>query len=179
VIDPHFSSLPDPNPKIKKFLDLDGQKGFDCALLLDVLEHVEDDKDFLKRIYSLLNDNARVILTVPAWDFLFSGHDRFLGHHRRYNRKTLSVILDKFEIENSFYFYGSLLLMRLAIKLLEFFGLEKKQQEGVSNWKFGENHFLTIVIRKVLNFDFSVSLFFSRLNLKIPGLSLCMILKKR
>ena len=57
----------------------------DVILLLDVLEHVEDDRGFLT---SLVRENTRpgslVLISVPAWSRLFSAHDVYLKHHRRY-----------------------------------------------------------------------------------------------
>ena len=56
-------------------------KKFDTILMFDVLEHIEDDCEFLKNtVYPLLKDNGRIIMTVPAYQFLFSKHDINLKH---------------------------------------------------------------------------------------------------
>lgn len=57
---------------------------FDLALLLDVLEHVEDDAAFLSSVVERVAPGGSVLVSVPTWPRLFSSHDERLGHHRRY-----------------------------------------------------------------------------------------------
>jgi len=64
----------------------------DAVLLADVLEHVEDDRGFLSDILMRLRSGGVVVITVPAYDFLWSNHDIVLGHVRRYSRKQLLSI---------------------------------------------------------------------------------------
>ena len=54
------------------------------VLLMDVLEHVADDCGLLHDAIAGSAPGSRVIVTVPAFGWLWSGHDVFLGHHRRY-----------------------------------------------------------------------------------------------
>lgn len=63
---------------------------FDLAVLLDVLEHVDDDRAALRRLASLLKPGGHLVLTVPAFRFLWSGHDDSHQHRRRYRRPELS-----------------------------------------------------------------------------------------
>ena len=65
------------------------QKKFDSCLLLDVLEHIEDDRDFIKEIKKILKNNGQLVLSVPAHQFLFSPADEKSGHFRRYNYRDL------------------------------------------------------------------------------------------
>jgi SAM-dependent methyltransferase len=58
--------------------------------LFDVLEHIEDDKAFLRSIKSLLTDHGKLYLTVPAHPFLWSNEDTLSGHFRRYTIPSLS-----------------------------------------------------------------------------------------
>jgi SAM-dependent methyltransferase len=58
---------------------------FDIDVALDVLEHIEDDKKAIEQIYRVLSPKGIFIFTVPAFQFLFSSHDRFLEYKRRYN----------------------------------------------------------------------------------------------
>jgi SAM-dependent methyltransferase len=67
--------------------DLDRRYDVICAL--DVVEHIEDDVEALRWIASLLRPGGVLIVTVPAYQWLFSDHDRALGHHRRYTRTRL------------------------------------------------------------------------------------------
>lgn len=70
---------------------------FDMVGAFDVLEHIEKDKDALKEWYRVLKPGGKLILTVPAHQWLWSGHDVSLHHFRRYSRK---------ELKNKFVFAG-------------------------------------------------------------------------
>ncbi len=61
----------------------------DLFLLMDVLEHVEDDSDFLSWILSIAKPGAYILLTVPADMALWSEHDVSFGHYRRYDQPQL------------------------------------------------------------------------------------------
>jgi len=65
---------------------------FDAIFALDLLEHLENDKDLLHELFRALKDEGCLVLTVPAVKSLWSGHDVALGHFRRYGREEL---LDK------------------------------------------------------------------------------------
>lgn len=67
---------------------------FDTVILLDVLEHIEQDAEFLHRLRSLLTPGGRLILKVPAGQRLYSSLDANVGHYRRYNKTSLTQILD-------------------------------------------------------------------------------------
>lgn len=62
---------------------------FDLVVALDVLEHVEDDEGSLRAIARLLRPGGFAIFTVPAFPFLWSGHDRAHHHKRRYRKVEL------------------------------------------------------------------------------------------
>lgn len=57
---------------------------FDLVCLFDVLEHIEDDVAALVAVRTLLAAGGRALLTVPAYSWLWSAHDRHLHHKRRY-----------------------------------------------------------------------------------------------
>src|SRR5438477_613453 len=58
---------------------------FSLLLLLDVLEHVERDHEFLSALVEQrLEPGALVVISVPAWTALYNDHDAWLRHHRRY-----------------------------------------------------------------------------------------------
>jgi SAM-dependent methyltransferase len=69
--------------------DIPAHERFDCALYIDVLEHIEDDRGELQRVSTLLQPGGRLIVLAPAHQFLFSAFDRAVGHCRRYSRDTL------------------------------------------------------------------------------------------
>lgn len=65
-----------------------GQK-FDLICMFDVLEHVEQDTESLMAIKNLLKENGRILITVPAYQWLYGTHDLFLCHKRRYSAVLL------------------------------------------------------------------------------------------
>jgi len=70
-------------------------KDTNLVFLMDVLEHVEDDKIFLQNLVRSLPKGARVLISVPAHRFLFSEWDHRLGHHRRYSKNQLRALLNQ------------------------------------------------------------------------------------
>lgn len=62
---------------------------YDCVCLLDVLEHLDDDVVALRACRELLAPGGRLILTVPAYPWLWSIHDAQQHHRRRYTRRSL------------------------------------------------------------------------------------------
>ena len=146
-------------------------KKFDTVLMFDVLEHIEDDSKFLEdTVIPLLKDKGRIIMTVPAYQKLFSNHDRELKHFRRYNVKMVKEFSSKlgFYIINHHYFYASLLPFRFLTKL---FGGDNK----VNEWKYDEKHILTKLMRDILNLDYKVC---KKMNKLSFGLSLFIVLEK-
>ncbi|KKU49297.1 hypothetical protein A3H10_01775 [Candidatus Uhrbacteria bacterium RIFCSPLOWO2_12_FULL_46_10] len=68
---------------------------FNCVVMLDVLEHIEDDYSALEEAYRVLKPNGGFLLTVPAYQWLWSGHDEALGHIRRYvKNKIIKKVID-------------------------------------------------------------------------------------
>ncbi|MEZ5064800.1 MAG: methyltransferase domain-containing protein [bacterium] len=66
---------------------------FGLCTFFDVLEHVEAEREFLKEVRRVLVPGGLVLLSVPAYMFLWSRHDESLRHFRRYVRRTLSEAL--------------------------------------------------------------------------------------
>lgn len=69
------------------------QGPFDTAILINVLEHIQDDDGALRELAGLLKPGGRVVLWVPAFSLLYSDFDRRIGHYRRYRRTTLRAQL--------------------------------------------------------------------------------------
>lgn len=68
---------------------------FDLIIMLDVLEHIDDDLASLKSLERLLSPNGVIIITVPAFPFLWSDHDVQHHHKRRYKCSTLAKLFKK------------------------------------------------------------------------------------
>jgi SAM-dependent methyltransferase len=102
--------------------------------LFDVVEHIRDDSGFLAGIRRLVTPGGRVYLTVPAYQWLWSGEDILAGHSRRYTVPTLSRLLENagYRVEFATYFFGFLPLPILGRRVLPYrLGLaSKKVAEG-------------------------------------------------
>ena len=89
--------------------------------LMDVLEHLEDDFAMLKSIKEACSGGGNhFFITVPAFKSLWSGHDVYLGHYRRYTSSMLRDVLQRagWSTSRSYYLYGSLFpLIWVARKL--------------------------------------------------------------
>lgn len=95
---------------------------YDIITAFDVLEHIPDDIAALRSWTAALKPNGYVYITVPAYQWLFSAHDKALHHQRRYLAKELK---QKFElagltvkyISPFFYFtFPLVMLVRLLTK---------------------------------------------------------------
>jgi SAM-dependent methyltransferase len=92
---------------------------FDLVLALDVLEHLEDDVGAAREMREALRPGGLLVATVPAYPFLWSGHDEALGHRRRYLRRGLVEALEGagFEALHCSYAMGSILPAAVAVRL--------------------------------------------------------------
>ncbi len=69
-------------------LPFKGQR-FDLICMFDVLEHIEQDAETLTAMKQLLAKDGRIVMTVPAYQWLWGAHDEFLHHKRRYSATEL------------------------------------------------------------------------------------------
>jgi SAM-dependent methyltransferase len=67
----------------------------DSCVCLNVLEHIEDDREALRRMSAALAAGGVVILLVPAFPSLYGPIDQMLGHHRRYTRASISKLAEQ------------------------------------------------------------------------------------
>lgn len=66
---------------------------FDFVTAFDVLEHIPNDAGFLREIKSLIKPGGRLLVTVPAYQFLWSAFDVAVQHQRRYTKSKLDTLL--------------------------------------------------------------------------------------
>ncbi len=90
---------------------------FDLAVCLDVIEHLEDDRAALSELRRVLAPGGALLVTVPAYQWLWSGHDEINHHHRRYNRRTLLEAAHATGWNCAFATYFNSLLLPVAIAL--------------------------------------------------------------
>ncbi|MBL94304.1 MAG: hypothetical protein CFH06_00032 [Alphaproteobacteria bacterium MarineAlpha3_Bin5] len=74
---------------IQEYFSIVGPETKDCVCLVNVLEHIEDDRETLLLINNLLRKNGHICLFVPAMPILYSKLDKIFGHHRRYTMRDL------------------------------------------------------------------------------------------
>jgi SAM-dependent methyltransferase len=105
-------SVPDFNPF--------ENKRFDLIAMLDVLEHIEDDQTVLLSLHNILRRNGKLLITVPAFPFLWSKLDEVNLHKRRYVRSTLIRLVHHagFAVGYSTYFNALLFPFIIMIRLM-------------------------------------------------------------
>jgi SAM-dependent methyltransferase len=131
----------------------------DCVVLMDVLEHVDDDVGLLQAVDRVLAPAGRLLITVPAHLSMWSDHDVLLGHRRRYNRRHLRHVLQRggVKVDECFHFFVIPYLARAVIKGLSSLGVRKGPENGVGHWPYALPHPITRTLRAMLNSDFRIS----------------------
>ncbi|HEX4837312.1 MAG TPA: class I SAM-dependent methyltransferase [Solirubrobacteraceae bacterium] len=96
---------------------------FDLTVSLDVIEHLEDDVGALGELRRVTKPGGALLVTVPAYQWLWSGHDEVNHHHRRYSRRTLLAAAEHagWRIERSTHFNSLLLPIAILLRELERF----------------------------------------------------------
>lgn len=96
---------------------------FNSIYFLDVLEHLDQDLEVLKSARFFLQIDGKMLITVPAFNFLWSPHDEFVHHVRRYTKNSLKLTLEKagYKVERISYFnyilFPLALIQRIGMKL--------------------------------------------------------------
>jgi SAM-dependent methyltransferase len=83
-----------------------GNDTFDFIFAIQIIEHIKDDVTVMKELYNILKPNGFLIITVPAFMFLWGYHDEKYGHFRRYTKSDFRRILTEtggFIVEKSRY----------------------------------------------------------------------------
>jgi SAM-dependent methyltransferase len=152
----------------------------ELILLLDVLEHVQDPAQMLGELArDRLAAGGRFVITVPAFQPLFSDHDRALKHYRRYSRPELIQLVQGagLEVMESGYLFASLLLPRAAAVLRERVAPRNGGvTHGVGGWQGGA--LLTQLLHRVLVLDNRLCLATRQWGLRLPGITVWLTCKK-
>ena len=87
---------------------------------MDVREHVDDDVGLLNDYVMKVPRGARFLITVPAFQFLWSGHDVFLEHKRRYRLNQIEEVVGRagLTVKQGAYYFGAVFPIVLAIRIL-------------------------------------------------------------
>jgi hypothetical protein len=181
AIDTNYTE-PHTEPQITTYVEISQVRSasIDCALLMDVIEHVEDDVGLLRQTDRILTSGARVVITAPAHAFLWSEHDTFLKHYRRYSHGLLRAAVRRagFEISELFYFFGLPFLARAATVGFGSVGMGRHNSGVVGRWPYPDDHLSTRTLRTILNADFRMSRRLGDGLLAGLGLSICTVCRR-
>jgi 2-polyprenyl-3-methyl-5-hydroxy-6-metoxy-1,4-benzoquinol methylase len=137
-------------------------------LCMDVLEHLENEKEVLDLIAKapLKKGSAFYFFSVPAFQSVFSNHDVLLGHYRRYTVTQFKDLLTRqgLTVIDSGYFFFSLLVARWFEKKLI-----RKKEYSIDNWEGSK--FKTKLLTSILSLDFSITRILNKAGIRLPGLS--------
>ncbi|KAB8029902.1 class I SAM-dependent methyltransferase [Fluviispira multicolorata] len=119
--DYYFDELPlSPDLRLHFVKELPENLKVDAVLFMDVIEHVPSELEFFNNLLTKINtkDNPiKAFITVPAFMHLWSPHDVFLNHYRRYTKKTLASGISQFiKIETQYFFYATIYPLVLVIR---------------------------------------------------------------
>ena len=145
------------------------------VLLMDVIEHVDDDVGLLKEYIEKVPAGSYFLISVPAFQFLWSSHDVFLEHKRRYNLKLIENVVNKagLNIENSCYYFGGVFPIAFSIRILDKLISKYKTKAEVKS-QLKKHHF---IVNNLLMFICFLELFLFKRN-RFFGLSLFCLAKK-
>lgn len=156
--------------------ELSSSEKYEAICLFDVLEHIENDFQALKKINNLISNKGRLFISVPAHQIIFSRHDLALKHYRRYNMKALKKMLEKnnFRIVKSLYWNYTLFPFIFMIRLFQKIIDKNKNQEKSDIQKINRiiNSFLYTVL--------GLENFLIKLGFRPPfGLSIYIVAEKK
>jgi SAM-dependent methyltransferase len=145
---------------------------FDLVCAFDIIEHVEDDAAFVAAtVRDLLRDDGYALVSVPAYQALWSSHDRALRHHRRYSPADCRRLLERagLVVISGGGLFVSLLPARIGELLIERVRPVASAASGVGDWSGGP--VLTAALSRLLSVDGRMSLALSERGVSVPGLS--------
>ena len=148
-------------------------KQFDVITALDVIEHIKEDSKVLLEFKRILKDDGILIVTVPAFQFLWSEHDVAVSHERRYTSASLKRVFDEtgYRVIRISYFVSFVFPLVLIYRFLKKFNLRRNNPKAnvVSFPKIVDK-----ILQKTIYFEnFIIK------KMKIPfGVSLICVVKK-
>jgi hypothetical protein len=143
----------------------------DVLLMLDVLEHVDDDLGFVSTLVAEnLEPGGLALASVPAWPALSSRHDERLGHRRRYTPASGRALLERagLTVVRSGGLFHSLLVPRTLARLRESM-IPADRTPDLGSWSHGR--IATGLVTSALHLDTLASRAAARLRMQLPGTS--------
>jgi SAM-dependent methyltransferase len=95
------------------------ERHYDLIAALDVIEHIDDDAAAIASIAARLKPSGKLVMTVPAHQWMWSAHDVVNHHKRRYSRRGLKRLIERspLKLEKVGYFNSLLFPLALADRL--------------------------------------------------------------
>ena len=136
---------------------------YNSILYLDVLEHIEDDEKEVIKAYKSLKKNGLLIINVPAFSHLYSQFDKDVGHYKRYQKKDILLIINKYKLKKiELKYYDAIGYILSLLSKIFSFNYKKNFEKKIRFWDS------LIPFSKILDF----------LILNSFGKSLLVIIKK-
>ena len=88
--------------------------------LFDVLEHIEDDRAFVRHLTDIVRPGGLFYLTVPSFNWLWSTADVEAMHYRRYTKESLTGVLSGFDVLYSTYLFERLVPLFMLLRVLPY-----------------------------------------------------------
>lgn len=150
---------------------------FDLVCAFDVIEHIDEDGKAMEEMLRVCSPGNFIVVTVPAFQSLWSSHDIVNHHKRRYTKRTLLELTKNMNCEVRYVsYFNSLLFLPVWLfrKLKNIFSNSSK--EAVADFTYTANSgFTSFILEKI----FSVEIFLLRF-LRFPfGVSLLLVLQKK
>ena len=149
--------------------------------LFDVIEHFEDDISFMAQINRILSDTGFLFITVPAYKFLWSDEDEYVGHYKRYSSSTMKKLLreSNFEIVYSTYLFSFLVIPIFLLRSIpSFFGHKMKHIKDRTKVEIDHVPKSSIITR-VVDFICGIERKLIQLSLKVPFGSTYLVVAKK
>ncbi len=148
-------------------------EGFNAGTvgLFDVIEHIEDDTAFMKEIKAKLKKGDTIVITTPAYNWLWSEMDDYARHHRRYTKTMLKNLAQSSGLKLDYvsYFFSFLWPLTLLVRVLPYkFGRRRSDEELMASEK--EQHTSLGAVGAIMNFLCKIELsILKRLELPFGG----------
>jgi SAM-dependent methyltransferase len=109
---------------------------FDLAVSLDVIEHLDDDLAAMRELRRTVAPGGALLVTVPAYQWLWSGHDEINHHHRRYTHRTLQRVAERagWKQARTTYFNSLLLPAAIVLRVLDRVNRAKTTESSLDLW---------------------------------------------
>ncbi len=139
-----------PAGTVAEFMTAYPERNYDLITVFDVVEHIEGDVQFLRELQQLLKPGGHLLITVPAYQFLWSELDVAVSHVRRYTRGRITRALRTagYSVQRASYFITIMAPLIIAFRLLgHLTGRSKKKQFSFVEFPSSVNRLFINTIR--------------------------------